>query len=36
MEGMEKPVCGGGQEAGEYDVGLHTAGLCERLAKRYF
>ncbi|KAK7743981.1 hypothetical protein SLS62_010396 [Diatrype stigma] len=27
MSGMEKPVCGGGQEAGEYDVALHTVGL---------
>ncbi|RYP25347.1 hypothetical protein DL767_008442 [Monosporascus sp. MG133] len=24
---MEKPVCGGGREVGEYDVGLHVAGL---------
>ena len=30
MEEMAKPQCGGGKEAGEYDVGLHTAGLCER------
>lgn len=29
MDGMAKPVCGGGEEAGEYDVGLHTVGLCE-------
>ncbi|KAI1256300.1 hypothetical protein MGN70_001424 [Eutypa lata] len=27
MDGMAKPVCGGGEEAGEYDVGLHTVGL---------
>ncbi|RYP31526.1 hypothetical protein DL768_011172 [Monosporascus sp. mg162] len=25
---MEKPVCGGGREVGEYDLGLHVAGLC--------
>ncbi|KAI1498971.1 zinc-regulated transporter 2 [Biscogniauxia marginata] len=25
--GMEKPACGGGEEAGEYDLGLHVAGL---------
>ncbi|RYP82154.1 hypothetical protein DL770_005651 [Monosporascus sp. CRB-9-2] len=24
---MEKPVCGGGREVGEYDLGLHVAGL---------
>ena len=31
MASMEKPVCGGGEEVGEYDVGLHVAGLCEQL-----
>jgi hypothetical protein len=24
-----KPVCGSGEEAGEYDLGLHVAALCE-------
>jgi hypothetical protein len=23
-----KPLCGGGQQAGEYDLGIHVAGLC--------
>ena len=27
--GNMKPVCGGGKEVGEYDVALHTVGLCE-------
>ncbi|KAI0175178.1 zinc-regulated transporter 2 [Pestalotiopsis sp. NC0098] len=26
-DGTPKPVCGGGQEAGEYDLPLHTVGL---------
>lgn len=24
-----KPVCGGGEEVGEYDLPLHVAALCE-------
>lgn len=28
-DGTPKPVCGGGQEAGEYDLPLHTVGLCK-------
>lgn len=24
-----KPQCGGGEEVGEYDLGLHVAGLCK-------
>lgn len=24
-----KPKCGGGEEVGEYDLGLHVAGLCK-------
>lgn len=24
-----KPVCGGGEEAGEYDLPLHVAALCK-------
>lgn len=28
---MEKPVCGSGDNVGEYDVGLHTLGLCQYL-----
>jgi len=28
MSGMEKPVCGSEGEVGEYDLGLHVAGLC--------
>lgn len=24
-----KPKCGSGEEVGEYDLGLHVAGLCK-------
>jgi len=24
-----KPVCGGDQQVGEYDVGIHVLGLCK-------
>jgi hypothetical protein len=24
-----KPVCGSGEEVGEYDLGLHVAALCK-------
>ncbi|KAI1273968.1 Fe transport protein 3 [Xylaria sp. FL0933] len=33
---MEKPVCGSGNEVGEYDVGLHTLGLFLVLAASIF
>lgn len=26
---MGKPQCGGGKEEGEYDLPLHTVGLCK-------
>jgi hypothetical protein len=26
---MTKPLCGSGQQQGEYDVALHVVGLCE-------
>ncbi|KAL7622372.1 hypothetical protein AAE478_007876 [Parahypoxylon ruwenzoriense] len=35
-EDMQKPVCGGGQEVGEYDVALHTIGLFLVLAASIF
>lgn len=32
MDLMEaKPICGSGQEVGEYDLGLHVAALCKSI-----
>ena len=32
MTSIDKPVCGSGDTDGEYNLALHTAGLCESMA----